>query len=264
MIVCIICAYVYDTELSRDGCRYKVRVEIARRQKDAEVSQQLSTLKQSTGVLSLSHLATPVQSAAPCAQCSVYRDEIQHLQSKLHASEPHSIPYSSSSERLGLGGMVMIQGRANKHPGAMNGSPRAKSTPRGHGLGGSTSTSNDGEDSPALSITPSSSGSTGKKKASHTHHGTANYGAFDAMEASKNQYARQMLLQYLSCKDQVVKGFIEDALCKLFRFSESELRHILDRRSFDNHILGAGMGGGSSNGNSSSSLASIGNYFGFK
>ena len=206
----------------------------------------------------LNHLSVPIQTSATCAQCSVYKDEIQQLQHKLQSNQEYSLPYNSSNERLGSS-MVMIQGRNNKlnNNSVNNSSPRAKSTPRGHGY------STNENDSQVLPSTPTSSSSSIKKKS--THNSTSNYGSYDAMEASKNQYARQMLLQYLSCKDMVVKGFIEDALCKLYRYNENELKNVFDRRSFDNHILGTSIVSGSTGNNgSNSSLVSIGSYFGFK
>jgi hypothetical protein len=50
------------------------------------------------------------------------------------------------------------------------------------------------------------------------------------MGESKVQYIRHMVLQYLSCKDAVVKPHIESALVAMFRYNEAERVMIEERR----------------------------------
>lgn len=54
------------------------------------------------------------------------------------------------------------------------------------------------------------------------------------MEASKMQYVRHLILQYLSCKDAVLKDHMEQAIIALFRFNASEREGILERKREEN------------------------------
>lgn len=47
---------------------------------------------------------------------------------------------------------------------------------------------------------------------------------------SKIQYVRQMILQYLSCKDSEVKLHIESALMTIFRFNDNERKSVEERK----------------------------------
>ena len=53
---------------------------------------------------------------------------------------------------------------------------------------------------------------------------------FVGMSESKNQYIRQMVFQYLSCKETEVKMHIEVALVAMFRFNEQEKAAIRSRK----------------------------------
>ena len=44
------------------------------------------------------------------------------------------------------------------------------------------------------------------------------------------QYIKQMVFQYLVCKDPEVKLHVESALMNMFRFSETEKNAIVDTR----------------------------------
>jgi hypothetical protein len=58
-----------------------------------------------------------------------------------------------------------------------------------------------------------------------------NNGSGGNMHESKSQYIRQMVLQYLLCKDPEVKVNIENALIAIFRFTEAEKDAIIIKRN---------------------------------
>lgn len=278
------CKAKVDT-ITEEFRKYKVRVEIARKQRDAEVQQQMYTLthtekpvKRSTmsvttqpqsiqDLLSTS-LASPLTAAADhmhttCAECVEYKAEIEQLQHKIQQLSNNSC--TSTPRALSLHGLE-------------NGSPRlnrrnSKSLTHQMDIG----LTNDGLLSTAhnmntnrlsdMIITPRSARTddnethipefmkkqTGddvsdsnfngeiKKKRHHRrhsiNHSNASNSVVDTMEVSKNAYAKQMIYQYLTCKDIVVKQFIEDALCKLFRYNEQELKTIHDLKANDNDAI---------------------------
>jgi hypothetical protein len=54
------------------------------------------------------------------------------------------------------------------------------------------------------------------------------------MEASKMQYVRHLILQYLSCKDAMLKDHMEQAIVALFRYNSTERESILERKKEEN------------------------------
>lgn len=50
-----------------------------------------------------------------------------------------------------------------------------------------------------------------------------------SMQESKWLYMRHLILQYLSCKDDLVRGHMESAVVKIFRYNEQEKALIKDR-----------------------------------
>jgi len=269
--------------------RFKVRVEIARKQKNAETTQQLNSFKSTNQVIATQ---SPPLAAGNCFNCMKYQEDIQKLQSKLAVLSSkvgvERIGRSGSQDRGDLANMV-ISNDSNVNSSAghrasprssnavanrpfrkdSNGSPNSMAS-RGSKEDFSLSFSRVGGNGSSDRLVglsnniSSSSSAVSKKKKSSSSSGTAAYGPVDAMDASKIAYARQMLIQYLSCKDILVKGFIEDALCKLFRFTDEELKTIVERRDSDvaaagGKSIGSGSarGGSDSNSNSSSTWSSI-------
>ena len=53
------------------------------------------------------------------------------------------------------------------------------------------------------------------------------------LEASKVQYIKQMIFQYLSCREPEVKLHMESALIAIFRFSDAEKSIIEDRKKIE-------------------------------
>jgi hypothetical protein len=47
---------------------------------------------------------------------------------------------------------------------------------------------------------------------------------------SKYQYIRHLILQYLICKDEIVKNHMENAIIKIFRYNEMEKKLIEDKK----------------------------------
>lgn len=98
--------------------------------------------------------------------------------------------------------------------------------------------------------------------------GSRKSGKQDAMETSKVQYVRQMLLQYLSCPDAEVRQHIERALVAMFRYDDQEKRQIAEKKSGGSLPLG-GHGGGragagrSSSGQSDDVLSTLSSLFSF-
>lgn len=54
------------------------------------------------------------------------------------------------------------------------------------------------------------------------------------METSKLQYIRNLILQYLSCKDPVLKEHMESAIITIFRYNERERQSIQLRKQEEN------------------------------
>lgn len=50
------------------------------------------------------------------------------------------------------------------------------------------------------------------------------------METSKIQYLRNLILQYLSCKDPVLRDHMENAIITIFRYNETEKEKIKQRK----------------------------------
>lgn len=59
-------------------------------------------------------------------------------------------------------------------------------------------------------------------------------GQAKGMMESKIQYIRQMVFQYLSCKEADVKLHIESALMAIFRFNDQEKAAVDDRKKEEN------------------------------
>jgi hypothetical protein len=53
------------------------------------------------------------------------------------------------------------------------------------------------------------------------------------LEAAKIQYIRQMVFQYLTCKDSEVKMHMESALVAIFRYNDAERNAIDEKRRED-------------------------------
>jgi hypothetical protein len=81
-------------------------------------------------------------------------------------------------------------------------------------------------------------------------------GAPNPLEASKMNYVKQMFLKYLLCSEHEVKEHIESALIAIFRFNSSERRCIEERRKNEEKALGI-----SGIDYSSISLDSLTNFF---
>lgn len=71
---------------------------------------------------------------------------------------------------------------------------------------------------------------TKKTESSITFDNTSTNTAKLGMGESKIQYIRQMVFQYLSCRDSVVKPHIESALIAIFRFNTEEKQAIESRQ----------------------------------
>ncbi|CAE7490352.1 unnamed protein product [Symbiodinium microadriaticum] len=56
----------------------------------------------------------------------------------------------------------------------------------------------------------------------------------DGAEASKLQYVRHLILQYLSCKEPVLRDHMEQAIVTIFRFNDRERERILERKKEEN------------------------------
>ena len=63
---------------------------------------------------------------------------------------------------------------------------------------------------------------------------TAESNSSGNLQNSKMQYIKQMVFQYLVCKDPEVKLHVESALMNMFRFSEAEKCAIIDTRKAEN------------------------------
>jgi hypothetical protein len=50
------------------------------------------------------------------------------------------------------------------------------------------------------------------------------------METSKLQYLRNLILQYLSCKDPVLRDHMENAIMTIFRYNDKERQAISLRK----------------------------------
>ena len=50
---------------------------------------------------------------------------------------------------------------------------------------------------------------------------------------SKLEYIKNLVLQYLSCKDPVVRNHMEDALIQMFRFNDDEKNAIEERKKVE-------------------------------
>ena len=55
----------------------------------------------------------------------------------------------------------------------------------------------------------------------------------NSLVEKKLVYIRQMMVQYLTCKDSEVKKNIESALTAMFRFNEREKAAVVERRSLE-------------------------------
>lgn len=53
-------------------------------------------------------------------------------------------------------------------------------------------------------------------------------------ETNKLQYVRNLILQYLSCKDPIVREHMEQAIMAIFRFNEGEREGISERKKEEN------------------------------
>ena len=69
------------------------------------------------------------------------------------------------------------------------------------------------------------SGSSGRDSSSRSMGGSG-----EAMQASKFAYVRQMMLKYLSCSEPMVREHMETALMALFRFTAEEKKEIDDKK----------------------------------
>ena len=78
----------------------------------------------------------------------------------------------------------------------------------------------------------SSSSSSSETSASSTTDGNGSHGNSSGgnLQNSKMQYIKQMVFQYLVCKDPEVKLHVESALMNMFRFSDAEKTAIDDTR----------------------------------
>jgi hypothetical protein len=64
--------------------------------------------------------------------------------------------------------------------------------------------------------------------------GSGTSGGGKGMAESKVQYVRQMIFQYLVCRETEVKEHIETALMTLFRFSDEEKETVLSKKKEEN------------------------------
>ena len=56
----------------------------------------------------------------------------------------------------------------------------------------------------------------------------------DGVEASKLQYVRNLILQYLTCQEPVLRDHMEQAIVTIFRYNEREKDRILQRKKNEN------------------------------
>ena len=70
---------------------------------------------------------------------------------------------------------------------------------------------------------------TSNSSSEHTSTTTDSNGSGN-LQNSKMQYIKQMVFQYLVCKDPEVKLHVESALMNMFRFSDAEKSAIVDTR----------------------------------
>jgi hypothetical protein len=213
--------------LAEEFRRYKVRSEISRRQREAEIREELSVIKHKSDsevqpkILSL--VSTPQKAVSECAKCSQYCQEILLLQQQLQfiGSHTRNIAVRDDASRLQTLSNFVITPRA---------SSGEKSTDINY-VNSAESLDDVGnrKSGRSQSVVHNRNNSvTAKLSGGHSARMPV-----DAMELSKATYARQMVYQYLTCKDIVVRGFIEDAICKLFRYNSQELSNIDARRQLE-------------------------------
>lgn len=63
-----------------------------------------------------------------------------------------------------------------------------------------------------------------------SHQSLSSSSSSNSMESSKLLYIRNLILQYLSCKDPILKEHMENAIITIFRYNEKEKQSIQLRK----------------------------------